>query len=108
MSRAATPVSPAENPAVGCQVALDDFGTGMNSLAALKGLPVNRIKIDGGFVRDLLTNPRSLAAVHSIMALARSLTTGLSAAERAAVFGATAARAYRLAGGAETGAGLWS
>jgi Amt family ammonium transporter len=58
---------------VGCQVALDDFGTGMNSLAALKGLPVNRIKIDGGFVRDLLTNPRSLAAVHSIMALAKSL-----------------------------------
>lgn len=43
----------------------------------------------------------------SVMALARSLTTGLSAAERAAVFGATAARAYRLAGGAETGAGLW-
>ncbi len=45
----------------------------MNSLSALKGLPVNRIKIDGGFVRDLLTNPRSLAAVHSIMALAKSL-----------------------------------
>lgn len=43
----------------------------------------------------------------SVMALARSLTAGLSAAERAAVFGATAARAYRLAGGAETGAGLW-
>ncbi len=45
----------------------------MNSLSALKGLPVNRIKIDGGFVQDLLTNPRSLAAVHSIMALAKSL-----------------------------------
>lgn len=43
----------------------------------------------------------------SVMALARSLTAGLSAAERAAVFGATAARAYRLAGEAETGAGLW-
>jgi Amt family ammonium transporter len=47
--------------------------TGMNSLAALKGLPVNRIKIDGSFIRDLLTDPRSLAAVHSIMSLARSL-----------------------------------
>jgi Amt family ammonium transporter len=58
---------------IGCQVALDDFGTGMNSLAALKGLPVNRIKIDGGFVKDVLTNPRSMAAVHSIMALAQSL-----------------------------------
>jgi L-fuconolactonase len=43
----------------------------------------------------------------SVVALARSLTAGLSAAERAAVFGATAARAYRLAGEAETGAGLW-
>lgn len=43
----------------------------------------------------------------SVMALARSLTAGLSAAERAAVFGATAARAYRLAGETETGAGLW-
>ena len=43
----------------------------------------------------------------SVMALARSLTAGLSAAERAAVFGATAARAYRLAVDAETGAGPW-
>jgi L-fuconolactonase len=45
-----------------------------------------------------------------VMALSRSLTAGLSAAERAAVFGATAARAYRLAAGAgdaETGAGPW-
>jgi len=43
----------------------------------------------------------------SVMALARSLTAGLSAAERAAVFGATATRAYRLAGETETGVGLW-
>jgi diguanylate cyclase (GGDEF)-like protein len=58
---------------VGCQVALDDFGTGMNSLASLKGLPVSRIKIDGSFVKDLLTNARSLAAVQAILALARPL-----------------------------------
>ncbi len=58
---------------VGCQVALDDFGTGMNSLASLKGLPVSRIKIDGSFVKDLLTNARSLATVQAILALARSL-----------------------------------
>jgi L-fuconolactonase len=46
----------------------------------------------------------------AVMALARSLTAGLSAAARTAVFGATAARAYRLANGAgnaETGAGPW-
>ena len=58
---------------VGCQVALDDFGTGMNSLTSLKGLPVSRIKIDGSFVKDLLTNTRSLATVHAILALARTL-----------------------------------
>jgi diguanylate cyclase (GGDEF)-like protein len=58
---------------VGCQVALDDFGTGMNSLASLKGLPVSRIKIDGSFVKDLLTDSRSLATVQAILALARPL-----------------------------------
>ena len=58
---------------VGCQIALDDFGTGMNSLTSLKGLPVSRIKIDGSFVKDLLTNSRSLATVQAILALARQL-----------------------------------
>ena len=57
----------------GCHVALDDFGTGMNSLASLKGLPVSRIKIDGSFVKDLLTNTRSLATIQAILALARPL-----------------------------------
>jgi len=57
----------------GCKVALDDFGTGMNSLASLKGLPVSRIKIDGSFVKDLLTDPRSVATVEAIIALARTL-----------------------------------
>jgi diguanylate cyclase (GGDEF)-like protein len=58
---------------IGCRVALDDFGTGMNSLASLKGLPVSRIKIDGSFVKDLLTNTRSLATIQAILALARPL-----------------------------------
>jgi diguanylate cyclase (GGDEF)-like protein len=58
---------------IGCQVALDDFGTGMNSLASLKGLPISRIKIDGSFVKDLLTNARSLATVQAVLALARPL-----------------------------------
>jgi diguanylate cyclase (GGDEF)-like protein len=58
---------------VGCKVALDDFGTGMNSLVSLKGLPVSRIKIDGNFVKDMLTNARSLATVQAIVALARPL-----------------------------------
>jgi len=57
---------------VGCGIALDDFGTGANSLAYLRSLPVSRIKIDGSFVRDLMSNPRSEAAVRGILQLSRS------------------------------------
>ncbi len=56
----------------GCGVALDDFGTGANSLAYLRTLPVTRIKIDGTFVRDLLTDPRSEAAVRGVTQLAQA------------------------------------
>lgn len=55
----------------GCGVALDDFGVGANTFAYLKGLPATRIKIDGSFVRDLLTNRRSAAMVQSLVALAK-------------------------------------
>jgi EAL domain-containing protein (putative c-di-GMP-specific phosphodiesterase class I) len=55
----------------GCGVALDDFGVGANTFAYLKGLPATRIKIDGSFVRDLLTNKRSEAMVQSLVALAK-------------------------------------
>ena len=57
---------------VGCGIALDDFGTGSNSLAYLRSLPVTRIKIDGSFVRDVMSNPRSEAAVRSIAQLAKN------------------------------------
>lgn len=59
--------------ALGCRFALDDFGTGSNSLAYLKALQVNRVKIDGGFVRDVLTNRNSHATVRAIVELARSM-----------------------------------
>ena len=55
----------------GCRFALDDFGTGMNSLAQLKSLQISHIKIDGSFVRDVLTSSRSQATVRSIVELAR-------------------------------------
>ncbi len=57
----------------GCRFALDDFGTGANSLTYLQALPIARVKIDGSFVRDIETNPRSQATVRGIVELARGL-----------------------------------
>jgi diguanylate cyclase (GGDEF)-like protein len=54
-----------------CGIAIDDFGIGANSLAYLRSLPVTRLKIDGSFVRDVLTNKLSEAGLKGIMQLAR-------------------------------------
>lgn len=57
--------------AAGCRFALDDFGTGANTLTYLKSLKMSHVKIDGSFVRDILTDHGSQATVHGIVELAK-------------------------------------
>src|SRR6202020_2772854 len=58
--------------ALGCKLALDDFGTGYGGFTYLKHLPVDLLKIDVDFVRDLAANTASRHVVEAVVTLARA------------------------------------
>jgi diguanylate cyclase (GGDEF)-like protein len=69
----------AELKDVGLQIAIDDFGTGYAVLSHLKSLPIDMLKIDRGFVRDLGTSADDLAIVRAIIGLAEAFNLQLVA-----------------------------
>ena len=77
---------------MGIKVALDDFGTGHSSLTLLRSLPIDKVKIDQTFVRELTRDPRVVAIVRSVINLAGDLglevvAEGVETTEQARLLG---------------------
>ena len=91
--------------ALGATLAIDDFGTGYSSLANLRELPVQSVKIDKSFVREMLTNQGDAVIVNAIVELGRHLglhtvAEGIETMEivtRLATLGCNSAQGYHIA-----------
>lgn len=68
-----------ELKAMGVHIAIDDFGTGYSSLTYLKSLPLDVLKIDQGFVRDMLTDSSDAAIIEAIVRMGQALGLALIA-----------------------------